>query len=40
MSLSWVVGVLGRQGMIVSVSLRLLYLVFLRLLSLLLLLGR
>jgi hypothetical protein len=39
-SLTWVIGALGRQGMIRIVSPRLLYLIFLRLLNLLLLLGR
>ena len=38
--LAWVVGVLGCQGMIVSVSLPLLHLIFLRLLKLLVLFGR
>jgi hypothetical protein len=35
-----VIRLLGRQGMICAVSLRLLYLIFLRLLNLLTLLGR
>jgi transposase len=39
-SLTWVIGALGHQGMIRIVSPRLLYLIFLRLLNLLLLLGR